>query len=687
MTPPTQPKGPAALPGSFEQAAAAAEECLRARGISLTLGGEPTYVPFDPAGDEWSVSALGPAKLGRALAFADAVLSGALPGGFRIITPGKLYPGEINPRWVVQILRPPGGRNPFPLADPADGHSKPRTPPAKLLRAVARALALPPGNVLEAADPTGAANPAAVLPLGHDGVRWNSELWSGFFPGGLELLAADGAVGLRLPLHKLPPGSLKSALTLEWSQERLRLFVPPLGATPFLALLRRLAALFKAEGIRHARLEGYTPPGLGEGWTRAGFAADPGVIEVNLPPCASWAEYQRWLLILHSAAEKAGLRSAKPQPDGSLGGTGGGNHILFGGPSLETNPFFTRPGWVASICRYFQRHPSLAYLFTGVFCGPASQAPRPDESGIPLEELELAYSTLERLPPGDHRALIADTLRNLHADASGSSHRCEISFDKFWCPSIPGGSAGLIEFRAIEAFPDPSWNAAVCALLVAIAARAAAKPFNAKLADWGFHLHDQYLLPSFIRQDLGAVLADLAAAGFRLGAGPWDTIWNWRFPILLKSPSGLAVRRAIEPWPLLSDIPNAGAVTSRFVDSSLARLEFTLPARLDGSCAVFVNGRPLAFPARLGRLRLAAVRFRATALYPSLHPAFPVQLPLRVDVALPEKGPGSPLRPRESWVLREPGGCFEPASPPQRLPRGAALAPLRPGLVTADLRF
>ncbi len=665
---------------------AAAERTLRQLGISMTLGGEPTYVAFESSGEEWSVAALGPTKLERALAFADFVLADALPGGFRIITPGKLYPGEVNPRWVVQLLKAPGQNSPFPLADPPDGHRKPGKSLRRLLRSLAQSLGVSPRNVLEAIDPLNVAEMTAVLPLGHDGVEWTTEFWHRLLPDGLKLLAAEGSAGLRLPLHTLPTASLKSALTLEWSNNRLRVFVPPLRAETFLILLFKIADVFREEGIIHARLEGYAPSELGAGWKRIGFAADPGVIEVNLPPCEGWSEYRQWLFVLHSAAARAELRSAKPQPDGSLNGTGGGNHVLFGGPSLDKNPFFTRPKWVASICRYFQRHPSLAYLFTGAFCGPASQAPRPDESGILLDELELAYSTLEQLSDGDHRAIIADTLRNLHTDSSGSSHRCEISFDKFWCPAIPGGSAGLIEFRAIEAFPNPSWNSAVCALLCAIAARTILKPLKSKLRDWDAQLHDRYLLPSFVWHDLKMVLRDLATAGFDLFAGPWDAIWNWRFPVLLRSQSGLTARRAIEPWPLLSDIPVAGAVTSRFVDSSLARIEFTIPARHDKSIVVFVNGRPLQFSAHLGATKLAALRFRATAFYPSLHPAIPVQLPLRLDIAEPQNGLKR-LQIFESWLLAEPSAIFKQCNPPHRPPRGSNLAPPRPGLVTADLRI
>src|SRR5262249_28778798 len=155
---------------------------------------------------------------------------------------------------------------------------------------------------------------------------------------------------------------------------------------------------------RH-QFEGYVPIDLDPKWGRLGLTADPGVLEVNLPPCATWREYDRWLAELEAAAAKVGLRSWKPDKfRGAHAGTGGGNHLLFGGPTLDRNPFFSRPAWVASTLRCFQAHPCLAYLFTGCYVGPSSQAPRPDESGRGIYDLELAYSLLATQEPGDHRA-------------------------------------------------------------------------------------------------------------------------------------------------------------------------------------------------------------------------------------------------------------------------------------------
>jgi uncharacterized protein (DUF2126 family) len=57
-------------PAWMADTAIEAEHRLRAEGIHLTLGGEPTYVPLKPEGAEWSVTADGPTKLAYAHALA-----------------------------------------------------------------------------------------------------------------------------------------------------------------------------------------------------------------------------------------------------------------------------------------------------------------------------------------------------------------------------------------------------------------------------------------------------------------------------------------------------------------------------------------------------------------------------------------------------------------------------------------
>ena len=346
---------------------------LRRHGVRLTLGGEPTLVPLQPEGSEWNFVAVGPTKLGYAYALAGAIIERFLPGAVTIFSPGKTYPGEVNPRWVVNLL---ANRDGTPVRPPAP--AKPlrarasRPAMAALQTAITDALGLPADSWRAAEDPREARSRVSVLPLDHDGSAWRTERWD--LPTGrgkkITLLNAEGPAGLRLPLASLPPEAMRRALTLEWREdEALHLFLPPLLQAPFCELLGVVTSRLSALGIPKYFFEGYLPQDEGNRWTRVGLTADPGVLEINIPPCETWHDYHRWLTILEETGRAVGLRSWKENAQGDAAGTGGGNHLLFGGPSLDENPFFARPAWVASLLRFFQAHPSLAYLFTGVYVG------------------------------------------------------------------------------------------------------------------------------------------------------------------------------------------------------------------------------------------------------------------------------------------------------------------------------
>lgn len=652
---------------------------LEAAGVRLTLGGEPTYVPLKPEGAEWNVAAVGPTKLGYAYKLADALVAEYLPGAITIYSPGKQYPGEVNPRWVVNIL---ANRDGSPLAPPP---FLPTPPTAASLQALqenlAAACGLPKRSWQRAIDPGDPRRPAAVLPLDHDGRRWHSKRWN--IPGArgtAPLIAAEGPVGLRLPLHLLPPDAMRRALTLELRDGAVHLFLPPLMQAPFKALLDVMVRLLAEQRVPYF-FEGYLPPDEDGSWTRLGLTADPGVLEVNLPPCETWQQYHQWLAVLERTGRKVGLCSTKRLPGGDMGGTGGGNHLIFGGPTLEENPFFGRPGWVASLLRYFQAHPCLAYLFTGMYVGPSSQAPRPDESARDLYDLDLAYRHFDTLPAGDHRYVIGETLRHLHIDISGNTHRSEISFDKFWnLAGPPSGAAGLIEFRAIESMPKAAWMSAVALLWQAIALFTLEHPAPAALTAHGDRLHDHFFLPGALWADLKLILADLQGSGLDLPEDVFRAIWEWRFPRLLDAtlPEGrLEVRRACESWPLLCETPSEGGSTSRFVDTSIERLEITADEKLTAKCRLFANGREVKLPT-------CGLRYRRTALYPSLHPGLAPHLPLELKLTDLRGQPVS----GGIFVLTEASRTFKP----QRksvyaidLAHPAAKSQL--GFVTYDLRL
>ncbi len=650
--------------------AQALEERLQQAGIQLTMGGEPTLVPIDPQGAEWSVAADGPTKLRYARQLAAELQRRAWPGSTLLYCPGKQYDGEVNPRWALRLIT---GKNGQPLveASPAGEQVPNSTELHNLLEAVGRDLGCPL-QALPLRDPLQHDRQVWAIPLSCQDGLWHSVAWP-LQEELRELSSAPGPAGLRLPLQHFPSGELRQVLTLERDAHGWALFLPPLEREPLELLLQRLAA--HSHGWKEPELSGVLPWDAYEHWQVLGLTADPGVLEINLPVCHTWHEYAGWIQLLEDAGEAVGLRSWKQQ-GARTEGTGGGNHLLLGGPSLDDHPFFGRPDWLVGMLRYWQHHPCLAYLFSGRSVGPSSQAPRPDEGSASQLDLELAHRALEQLRPGDQRVAIGETLRHLHADRSGNTHRSEISLDKFWNPAWTAGCQGLLEFRALESLPDHRWTSAVALLFRALAVRQLNPKHRPEgLRVWGADLHDRAMLPSALWADLERVLADLAADGLPLDPEPLRAIWEWRFPPLLQWQAGdaeLCLRQALEPWPLLCDTPVEGGSTSRFVDSSLRRFELIANPAFRRRYTLQLQGRPLVWPQDPDHP--LAVRFRQEALFPCLHPCLPVDVPLQLEARAADSG-----KPVANWELRDESGGFElltegrdPASTP------APQAPGRP---------
>jgi uncharacterized protein (DUF2126 family) len=668
-------------PDPLKSVAAKVEATFTAHGVQLTLGGEPTFVPVNPEGPEWQITALGPTKLRYAYALTDALIAQALPRAVPFCSPGKAYPGEVNPRWAINLVwnrddspLVPALAQPQPIAAPTAGALE--TFKSTLLRT------LRVENVwLRAIDPTATKRPVWVLPLDHDGQHFVSNDWT--LGKSIKLLPTDGPAGLRLPLNLVPADLSRRALTIEVMDDQLHVFLPPLLQKPFLALVEKIAGALQTAKIGPAIFAGYVPSDEADRWTKLAIGADPGVLEINLPPCFAWSEYDWWLRTLEKVAESVGLRSFKQVSTEEALGTGGGNHLLFGGPSLDSNPLFTHPRWITSMLRYWQHHPSLAYLFTGQYVGPSSQAPRPDESASALYDLEMAYRFLETLPPGDHRFLLSETIRHLHTDGTGNTHRSEASFDKFWNVNFDGGCRGLVEFRAIESFPHASWMSAIALLWRALAAYLLAHPFMKPLIDHGERLHDYFFLPTCLWADFEAILRDLRKAGFDLPAETYRAIADWRFPKMLShSAEGatLTIRKGLEGWPLLCETPLEGGNTSRFVDTSIERLEFVANAEFAKSHEIYVQGRRLDLQPFPKKQFGVGLRYRRTSLYPSLHPGIPPQMPLMLLI---KRGRTSTLYKLDAFRRTFELAPNDPA--PARSKRPCKT--LHSGLLTCDLRL
>ncbi|MEY3750828.1 MAG: hypothetical protein RLZZ186_1247 [Cyanobacteriota bacterium] len=672
------------VPESNAATASAVEARLERAGIQLTMGGEPTLVPIDPQGAEWSVAADGPTKLRYARLLAAELQRRAWPGSTLFYCPGKQYDGEVNPRWALRLII---GKNGEPLV-PVPPATASAIPNAAELHTFLAAIGTDLGCTLQALplrDPLQQDRQVWAIPLNCEEGRWRSLSWP-LQEELRELSGAPGPAGLRLPLQHFPAGELRQVLTLERDSNGWALFLPPLEREPLERLLQQIAQ--HAQAWQQPELSGVLPWDAYEHWQVLGLTADPGVLEVNLPVCRSWHDYAGWIQLLEEAGAAVGLRSWKQQGTRTEG-TGGGNHLLLGGPSLEEHPFFSRPAWLVGLLRYWQHHPCLAYLFSGRSVGPASQAPRPDEGSASLLDLQLAHRAIEQLPPGDQRVAIGETLRHLHADRSGNTHRSEISLDKFWNPAWTAGCQGLLEFRALESLPDHRWTNAVALLFRALAVRLLESELRPQeLQPWGADLHDRALLPSALWCDLERVLHDLEAAGLPLDPAPYRTIWEWRFPSLLDwrlEDAELCIRQALEPWPLLCDTPVEGGSTSRFVDSSLRRFELITSPAFRERYQLRLQGRLVPWPS--DPAQPVAVRFRQEALFPCLHPCLSVDVPLQLELL--ECDSHNRLA---AWTLLSESTGFEPLTKSEwhhsaTSPAGAVLQGAGEHCSTLDLRL
>lgn len=539
-----------------------------------------------------------------------------------------------------------------------------------------------------------------ALPLRRVGRDWQSGRWF-LRRERMYLLPGDSPMGFRLPLDSLPweapdqrdkiidpdpsvprgplpsrkrvmmqvsgakdpdelakKGSLdapqiRTALCVEPREGRLFVFMPPQEQME--AYLDLVAAVEDSAAYLHipVQIEGYEPP-RDSRLNHFKITPDPGVIEVNVHPSATWDELVTKTEILYEEAHQSRLSTEKFMIDGRHTGTGGGNHIVVGGPTTLDSPILRRPDLLRSLVSYWHNHPSLSYLFSGLFVGPTSQAPRIDEArNDSLYEMEVAFS---QVPDHGHVQpwLVDRIFRNLLVDTTGNTHRAEFCIDKLYSPDTSSGRLGLLEMRAFEMPPHARMSLTQHLVLRALIARFWQQPYREKLVRWGTELHDRFMLPHFVQDDFKDVLSDLGQSGFPMRKEWFAPHLEFRFPFVgsvVQRGINVELRHAIEPWHVLGEEGAVGG-TARYVDSSVERLQVKVNGLVHPRHVIACNGRKVPLhPTGINGEYVAGVRYRAWQPPSCLHPTIGVHSPLVFDIL-------------DTWQDRSLGGCTYHVSHP-----------------------
>ncbi|NND97469.1 MAG: IMP dehydrogenase [Pirellulaceae bacterium] len=560
-------------------------------------------------------------------------------------------------------------------------------------------------------DPTGFALPLSWDPLRQ---RWASGRWQ-LRRSRLYLLPGDFPVGFRLPLDSLskqatergdiefepspfeekpslpelfgesnarqtvigpPQGTLtdvdseqnvrapRTALCVQSRDDVVHVFFPPIHSVDhYVQLIAAIESAAEATGTPVV-LEGYPPP-HDHRLKRFSLEPDNGLLRLFLPAARTWQQEHEFYQTAYTQGGIVGLRS---RHDEDQQRSNSNTTVTLSGPTPSTSPFLTRPQILRSLIAYWHNHPCLSYLFRGTGIGPSSDAPRPDEGrDDALYELGIALS---RFPTGDTNApWVPDRLlRHLLADASGNMKRAEIRVDQLYAPERQSRRLGQITLHSFGMAPTDRLAALQSLLVRGLVASFARQPYTKPIVPWQGEIHDRFMLPQVLSEDLESILDDLRETGIVLQSDWFAAIIDLNFPRLGRVKIGditLELRRAHEPWPLLAEETSGGGV-ARFIDTANERLQVRV-SNLPPDRYVLACNRasvPLC-PSAIQGTFVAGVRYKVDQPIATLHPTVSAVDSLVFDLI-------------DTWTGRAIGGCTYFPARPQTWTSGVTGAPLQP---------
>ena len=673
------------------------DEKLEEMNVRLTMGGEPTFVSIDNMeGAEWNVAAVGEDKFRISKKLLKQLADRFAPSGLLHYGQGKWCPGEELPRWSLGVFWRLDGEplwyNQDLFANTEESLNYTIEDARKLLAEIVDSLGVESELIFPAYDPPefpGAPKgPLAgyALPIHrNESPGWVSGNWH-LQGEGVVLIPGQSSVGLRLPIDRLTDSdkyvdiipfdpsaprpelpvserlknlkngkvskgftkkkaskkrvpneefdyAIRTAMSVEVRKGVIYVFLPPVTHLEYyLELLEALETTVERLNLKII-IEGYEPP-RDHRLTAIKVTPDPGVIEVNVHPVSSWKELVKATNIFYEEARLARLGTEKFLLDGRHTGTGGGNHVVIGGKTTQDSPLLRRPDLLASMLRFWHNHPSLSYIFAGLFIGPTSQHPRVDEGRLEkVYELEIALSQVPM--PGEDKIiqpwLVDRIFRHLLTDLTGNTHRSEFCIDKLYSPDSATGRLGLLELRGFEMPPHAQMSLTQGHLIRSCVAGFWETPYTEELIKWGTALHDKFMLHHFACEDLKRAIKSLKARGIPMEMDWFTPHLEFRYPKygeITYEDVVVEFRHALEPWHTLGEEPTAGGA-ARFVDSSVERLEIRVRNFPKEKFILTCNGRriPL-YPTETVGEAVAGVRFSAWEAIHCLHPTLKPEVPL-----------------------------------------------------------